>query len=87
MGSAGFLLIFTAVNAANALHAKRTKSRLWISGAGVLACMGALVALLWQTLAVSPEQVWVLVGMVGAAATIEGGYRGLKKRTIRLPHL
>jgi amino acid transporter len=87
MGSAGFLLIFTAVNAANALQAKRTKSHPWISGAGVLACMGALAALLWQTLAVSPEQVWVLVGMVGAAVTIEGGYRGLKKRTIRLHHL
>jgi amino acid transporter len=86
MGSAGFLLIFSAVNAANVLQAKRTKSRLWISSAGVLACVGALAALLWQTLTVSPEQIWVLVAMVGAAVTIEGGYRSLKKRTIRLPH-
>jgi hypothetical protein len=42
--------------------------------------------LLWQTLTVSPEQIWVLVAMVGASVTIEGGYRSLKKRTIRLPH-
>jgi len=84
MGSAGFLLIFAAVNAANALQARHTKSRRWISSAGMLACVGALAALLWQTHRASPRHIWVLVAMAGLAVAIEGSYRGLKKRTIRL---
>lgn len=84
MGSAGFFLIFAAVNAANALHARHTKSRQWISSAGMRACVGALAALLWQTLRASPRHIWVLVAMVGLAVVIEGSYRVLKRRTIRL---
>jgi amino acid transporter len=86
MGSAGFLLIFMAVNAANARQAGQTRSRRWISGVGTLACAGALAALLWQTFTSSPGQLWILAAMVGLAAAIEGGYRGLNKRKIRLPH-
>ncbi len=83
LGSAGFLLIFAAVNAANARHAARTKSLRWMSGAGAAACLAALGALVWQTARTGPSRLWVLAVMVGLAATIEGGYR-LAKREIRL---
>jgi len=83
LGSAGFLLIFAAVNAANARRAKDTGSRAWLSGAGGLACLAALGALLWQTAASAPSKLWILAAMLGAAVAIEGGYR-LARREIRL---
>jgi amino acid transporter len=83
MGSAGFLLIFAAVNTANALHAPRTNSRLWVSAAGAVACLAALAALIWQTVMTAPAQLWVLAAMVALAVLIEGSYR-LTEREIRL---
>ncbi|MGA9420792.1 MAG: APC family permease [Rhodanobacteraceae bacterium] len=85
MGSAGFLLIFAAVNAVNALQAKRTNSRAWISATGSVACLTALVALIWQTTRTAPAKLYVLAAMIALALTIEGGYR-LTGRVIRLPH-
>jgi amino acid transporter len=84
LGSAGFLLIFAAVNAANARHAHRTRSRVWISVSGAVACLLALGALIWQTIMTAPAQLWVLAAMVASAMAIEGGYR-LAKRELRLP--
>lgn len=83
LGSAGFLLIFSAVNAANARHARQTNSRGWISTAGSLACIVAFCALVWQTTQAGPSKLWVLAGMVALAVTIEGCYR-LANREIRL---
>ena len=83
LGSAGFLVIFAAVNTANARHAAQTKSRRWMSAAGAAACLAALGALVWQTAQTGPARLWVLAVMVGLAVTIEGGYR-LAKREIRL---
>jgi len=83
VGSAGFLLIFAAVNTANALSASRTDSRGWISMAGAGACVGALGALVWQTARTAPSKLWVLAALVGLAVIIEGGFR-LVKREIRL---
>jgi len=83
MGSAGFLLIFAAVNAANALRAEQTGSRGWISAVASFACLIALGALLWQTAASAPAKLWVLAAMVGAAVAVEGGYR-LARGEIRL---
>jgi amino acid transporter len=83
LGSAGFLVIFAAVNTANARHAAQTKSRRWMSAAGAAACLAALGALVWQTAHTGPARLWVLAVMVGLAVTIEGGYR-LAKREIRL---
>ncbi|MGB7631299.1 MAG: APC family permease [Candidatus Deferrimicrobium sp.] len=83
LGSAGFLLIFAAVNTANALHAPHTKSRAWISGSGAVACLAAFGALVWQTAQTGPKRLWVLAAMVALAVTIEGSYR-LAKREIRL---
>ena len=55
MGSAGFLLIFAAVNAANAKLAARTGSRRWISLGGVVLCLAALSSLIWQTASRKPS--------------------------------
>ena len=83
LGSAGFLLIFAAVNIANARHAPHTKSRAWISAAGAVACLAALGALVWQTARTGPMKLWVIAAMVGLAVIIEGIYR-LTKREIHL---
>ncbi len=83
LGSAGFLLIFAAVNTANTRRAKETQSRAWISGAGTVACLAALAALIWQAWTTGPEKLWVLAAMIALAAGIEGAYR-LAEREIRL---
>jgi amino acid transporter len=83
LGSAGFLLIFAAVNAANARRAPDTNSRGWISATGAIACIAALGALIWQTARTGPAKLWVLAAMVVMAVTVEGGYR-LAKRELRL---
>ena len=86
MGSAGFLLVFGAVNTANALHAVRTRSYRWVSAAGVAACLGALAALVWQTAHTSPQHLWTLVVMVLLAVGIEAAYRGITRRRIHVSH-
>lgn len=83
MGSAGFLLIFAAVNAANVRQARHTNSRGWISAVGAAACLAALGALVWQTARTEPMKLWVLAAMVLLAAAIEGAYR-LAEREIHL---
>ncbi|MCG6933334.1 MAG: APC family permease [Gallionella sp.] len=83
LGSAGFLLIFAAVNSANARHAPHTHSRGWISSAGAVACLLALGALVWQTAMTAPAKLWVLAVMLSLAVLIEGAFR-LAKREIRL---
>ena len=83
LGSAGFLLIFAAVNTANAMRAPETHSRRWISGVGAVACGIALGALAWHTAVTAPEKLWVLVAMVALAVVIEGSYR-LAKRELRI---
>jgi amino acid transporter len=85
MGSAGFLLIFAAVNAANVLLADETHSRKWLSLFGVGLCLCALGSLVWQTAATSPKQIWILGVMIGIALTIEFAFRVTTGRTIRLP--
>jgi amino acid transporter len=83
LGSAGFLLIFAAVNAANARHASHAGSRGWISVVGAVACLVALGALIWQTTTTSPTKLWILAAMLALALGIEGAYR-LAKRGLRL---
>jgi amino acid transporter len=85
MGSAGFLLIFAAVNGANALLAKDTGSRSWISLIGVGFCLCALGSLLWQTAVTTPGKLWILFIMVGASFLIEITFRLTTGRTIHLP--
>lgn len=81
MGSAGFLLIFAAVNFANFRLYKTTSSKRWISLIGCMGCFVALAVLFWETEISSPENIWIFVVMVGIAFAIEAGYRKFTKRT------
>ena len=84
MGSSGFLIIFAAVNLANARLHRQTKSRQWISLLGVIVCVAALVILLTQTARQNPQNLLVVVVMVGLAFTIELIYRQFTNRQIHL---
>jgi amino acid transporter len=84
MGSAGFLLIFAAVNCANVALARDTQSRRSISLIGAGLCLGALGSLIWQTANNSPGQLWFLFVMIGAAFSIEVTFRVLTGRKINL---
>jgi amino acid transporter len=85
MGSAGFLVIFAGVNAANAAMAGATRSRAWISIAGAALCLGALASLLWYTARSAPGQLWVLAVMAGVAFAVEAAFRAATRRTIHIP--
>lgn len=84
MGSAGFLLIFAAVNLANVVLAGRTGSKSWLSLTGVVLCLGALGCLVWQTAVKSPRQLWVLLVMIVVALLVEIVFRVGAKRTLHL---
>ena len=84
IGSAGFLIIFAAVNLANVRLNSVTHSRAWISKIGTAVCVLALVALLWRTATQSPSKLWVLAGLLLLAFLIEAGYRLVRKREIHL---
>ena len=85
MGSAGFLLIFAAVNGANAVLAKKSGSRRWIPILGVVLCLGALGSLMWAIGQKTPSHLWILLAMLLLAFTIEGVYRFIKKRILQVP--
>ncbi len=82
MGSAGFLLIFAVVNAANLGLAQKTNSRGWISMLGVILCLGALASLIGYTIKQSPGHVWILIAMVLLSFTVEGAYRLWRQRNL-----
>ncbi len=79
LGSAGFLLIFAAVNLANARRRGRDHAA-FISIIGASTCLVALGALVWQTAATDPGKIWVLVAMLALAGGVEVGYRALRRR-------
>lgn len=83
LGSAGFLLIFAAVNVANVRRAAHTGSLAWVSTLGAAACLAALAALIWHTATSEPAKLWVLAAMVAIAVAIEGAYR-LANRELRI---
>jgi amino acid transporter len=83
-GSAGFLLIFAAVNAANVRLAAQTGSRRWLSLLGLVLCLAAFAALLWQTAHTVPGRIGFLVAMVAAAFGIELVFRLATGRTLRV---
>lgn len=82
IGSAGFLLIFSAVNIANVILSEQTGSLRWISALGAAACLVALSALLWQIEMQAPLKILVLAAILGAAVGIESLYRLLRRRRI-----
>lgn len=86
MGSAGFLLIFMAVNVANVRLSHETGGRVWISMLAVLSTAVALVVLCVQV-AENPatsRHLWILLGMIVASFGIEIMYRRITGRKMRL---
>ena len=72
MGSAGFLIIFAVVNAAQTRTARQHGSTGWISAFAAVACAGALVVLIAKS---SAGSVSILAVMVALAFGIEAGFR------------
>jgi amino acid transporter len=83
MGSAGFLLIFASVNAANAKLAAKTESRRAISVAGTIVCLAAFGTLVWQRATTHPRALWALLAMAGFSFSAEAVYRKLTGRVIK----
>jgi amino acid transporter len=83
MGSAGFLLLFMAVNLANVKLARDTRSRAWISGLAALSTGAALIVLCVEVdeNPASRSHLWILAGMILLSLAIELFYR----RTIEHP--
>lgn len=84
VGSAGFLLIFGAVNAAAMKLHKQIGGARWLSGAGLIACLGALGALVWQTLTTQPAHLLILLIMLVLSLGLESLYRLLRHRPLHL---
>lgn len=86
MGSAGFLLLFMAVNLANVRLARETGSSTWISGLAALSTAGALIVLCIEVdeNPATRHHLWILAGMIVVSFAIEIAYRRLMGRTIRL---
>jgi hypothetical protein len=86
MGSAGFLLIFMAVNIANVRLARETGSRVWLSGLAALSTAIALIVLCVEVdeNPATRRHLWILAGMIAASFGIELTYRALTGRSIRL---
>jgi amino acid transporter len=86
MGSAGFLLIFMAVNIANVRLARATGSRAWISGLAALSTAIALIVLCVEVdeNPATRNHLWILAGMILVSFGIEIVYRKLTGRGIHL---
>jgi len=86
MGSAGFLILFMAVNVANVRLARETDSRAWISALAALSTAVALIALCTEVdeNPATRRHLWILVGMVAVSFGIEIAYRRISGRRIRL---
>jgi amino acid transporter len=82
MGSAGFIIVFAAVNAANLRLFRQTRSRWWLPLLGTVACAAALVLLLVQTALENPWKIAIPAAMLLLSFLIEITYRGISGRTI-----
>jgi amino acid transporter len=86
MGSAGFLLLFMAVNVANLRLAQETRSRRWISALAATST-GVALCVLCVEVDENPatrNHLWILVGMIAVSFAIEIVYRRLTGRSIQL---
>lgn len=75
LASAGFLIVFAAVNAANVRLADRTDSRRWLSVMGTVACIGALLALLVNTAGNRPQDLALLAALLAIVFIGEATYQ------------
>ncbi len=80
MGSAGFLLIFAAVNSASYRLSGKIGSNKGVSIIGAVLCLAALGSLIWLTMRDNPAHIFFLAGMVAFSIVIEYAYRILGKR-------
>ena len=82
MGSAGFLLLFMAVNIANVRLARETGSRAWISGLATLSTAVALVVLCIEVdeNPATRHHLWILAGMILLSFGFEFVYRRITGR-------
>lgn len=87
MGSAGFLLLFMAVNIANVRLARDTGSRAWLSGLAALSTAIALIVLCVEVdeNPATRNHLWILVGMILASVGIEFAYRKFTGRSRSRP--
>ncbi|MEZ6040409.1 MAG: APC family permease [Planctomycetaceae bacterium] len=83
MGSAGFLLIFAAVNAAAFRLATEVSGNRFIPALATLSCFAALVALLSNTYQTDPTALWVFVAMMVGSLLFELIYPRIVRRTKR----
>ncbi len=84
MGSAGFLVVFTAVNAAAFKLGPAARANRAITGIAALACMTALVMLLIKTYQADPHALWIFCAMAGGSVAFELIYPRLTGRKLRL---
>jgi len=75
LGSAGFLVVFAAVNGANLRLAAQTKAHRGLAALGLVSCLAALGTMVWQSLARDPARGWVLAALFGGSLALEGAYR------------
>jgi amino acid transporter len=80
MGSAGFLIVFCAVDLAALRLAAKTRLARTVSFAGAVACAGCLVALIAYAATRMPSELGVLGGLLAAAVVGETAIR-LRGRT------
>jgi hypothetical protein len=86
MGSAGFLLLFMAVNIAAVRLARDTGGRAWISALAALSTAVALMVLCVEVdeNPATRRHLWILLGMIVVSLAIELAYRGITGRRIKL---
>ena len=78
MGSAGFLIIFAAVNFANFKMARQTGSWRLVSAVGGVACVSAVLILVARTVFSDPSDILVLLILIGSAFVVELVYRRVR---------
>lgn len=83
MGSAGFLIIFGAVNAAAFRLHRRIRCNRLLPATGFAACVSALAALTWQRSHAAPAEVIVLPILLAIAFGTEVLYRRWSGKTRR----
>jgi len=82
LGSAGFLVIFAAVNVAHARLANQMHTHAWTGWLGAGVCTLALAALIWETARDEPLRLLTLAVMGALAFAVELAYRRLGPRSV-----
>ncbi|MCB2189602.1 MAG: APC family permease [Deltaproteobacteria bacterium] len=80
LGSAGFLVIFAAVNLAHQRLCGQTGGRPGLAWAGAAACLAALAALVWRTAEQDATRLWFLLVLLGLPALVEAVYGRVRQR-------